>query len=132
MILEDSHGLLRIYRERHILRIIKYLRKLWKKREGAIYLTGNSDYAENRRSLCIKIQLVSEKFQEDNGSNNQKQDTAFLKVLREQNKNSWKRKNIMSKSEIQWVIYLIECVVDDKWRSGKLQEISQNWHKKTR
>lgn len=58
MILEDSHGLLRIYRERHILRIIKYLRKLWKKkREGAIYLTGNSDYAENRRSLCIKIQF---------------------------------------------------------------------------
>ena len=35
---------------------------------------------------------VSENIQEDNGSHNQKQGAIFLKVLREQNKNSWKRK----------------------------------------
>lgn len=35
-------------------------------------------------------------------------------------------KNITSISEIQWVVCITECVIDDKWRSGKLQEIFQN------
>lgn len=51
-------------------------------------------------------------------------------MLREkQQKESLNKKSTMSK-QIQWTICIIECVMDNKWRCGKFQEISQNMTQK--